>query len=403
MQAFDLDSQSPEGPFDYPPSDQWSIPVARIAGTRVLLSYSVLIAVAVSLSFFAMIQNRSGDRELTLIAAAAGGVWILGWIVQLAVFLILQLTSSAKSGSLTIGLLGVDVGYPLSRPYCWSAGTNLFSYSICMMALTFLGFGCLIVHVLTAGGEELGLSNWFQTLRSPNFGMESLDNGYLAAAWVLWFQAAFQSFPLPRNLGRGATASAVALLISEADEDLKFRLLKRTIQLIAIATLVIAFTSLLSRPTEFVPVWPLLVFLALLLWYSSNRSDLLAWLRSIEVANSRHPELRLSVVDSDQEPGVKQSRVGQFIESLRMVKRRRLARAALIREREEALDVARLDQVLEKVGKCGRDGLSSEDQALLQRVSQMLREDRQSKPNGSDGSDSGATDEAKPTDYLDPR
>ncbi len=70
--------------------------------------------------------------------------------------------------------------------------------------------------------------------------------------------------------------------------------------------------------------------------------------------------------------------VNEVADSVRLRRKRKQVKQAWRREREEAEDAARLDQVLQRVGKHGTEGLSPEDAALLKRVSENLRRQRES-------------------------
>ena len=105
MPAFDLDSQSPGGSFEPQPSDNWSMPLGAVAGIRLSVSYSVFVAFAVLSGLVAMVQGRQGNSDLPWVALTAVTIWCFGWVVQLCVQLCLHFWSSAKSESITIGLL----------------------------------------------------------------------------------------------------------------------------------------------------------------------------------------------------------------------------------------------------------------------------------------------------------
>ncbi|MCD0460129.1 hypothetical protein [Roseiconus lacunae] len=394
MQAFDLDSHSPQGPSEYPPVDHWSIPVGRLAGVQLYLSYSVFIALAVLAVVIATVQNRQGEADLPVIASAAMAFWVTGWCVQLIVYLMFQNGPATRSDVLTIGLIGVEVGHPLSRPICWTAATNLVVTSIALGGLSMFGVACLVVHL---HGQSLPIGSfqsWRQALATPGFGLGSINNVYLSAAWLFWFQAFCQAYPMPRNLGRGALVSAMVLFASEANEAFKLKLVRRVIQLVSIVTVLVALSVLVVETAEGIPRWLVLLALALLLWQSSGRRDLIAWIRSIEIAKldqSTVPSLALEGADSDSmdshrsisklahtRPRRNQMAgpLWQMIDTVQMHRKRRRAKAVWKRERSEAEDAARLDEILERVNEQGIESLSPDELALLQRVSESLRKNR---------------------------
>ena len=221
--------------------------------------------------------------------------------------------------------------------------------------------------------------------------MDAIGNCYLTAAWLFWTQAACQAYPLPRNIGRGAVAATIALFAAEASDRLQIRLLCRLLQLIAIATLVIALATMIADSNLLLPRWLILVFLATYLWVSTRQQDLRDWVVSIHVAHTDPAFEHLYPADESSQPSAKQESAGdsaayaaghpwlsECLDSIRMRHKRRAAKEALRREHEEASDAARLDQVLERVGQQGPEGLSREDRALLERVSENLRRRRES-------------------------
>lgn len=389
MPAFDIDSQSPGGSFEPQAADAWSMPLGRIAGIRLFISYSVFVALAVLAGLVAMVQNREGNGDLPAVAMTAVSIWGVGWIVQLIVQLALHFGTRAKSDSITIGLLGVETGSPLYRRHPWSAESNLMSAFFSLTALILFGIGCLVIHMLTRTENFSQWSAWASELAKPSFGLDAVKNCYLTAAWLFWIQAACQAYPMPRNLGRGAIASAIALFAADADDELQIKLLRRSLQLISIMTLLVAMASMTADRELFLPRWPILVMLSLYLWVSTNNLDLRDWITSVHIANAdpisghlgsspRSDSLAEQLQELENTPPVNTPWVSQMIESVRMRKKRKRAIAVMRREREEANDAARLDQVLKIVSERGAQSLNSDDKALLQRVSESLRRDRES-------------------------
>ncbi|MCS7471691.1 hypothetical protein NZK35_34020 [Stieleria sp. ICT_E10.1] len=387
MPAFDVDSQSPGGSFEPQPADNWSLPLGAIAGIRLYLSYSVFVALAILAGLVATVQGREGNGDLPLVALTAVAIWCFGWGLQLLVQLGLHCWTSAKSESITIGLLGVEAANPLYRRYPWSAVANLMAACFSLTALVIFGAACLAVHMLTRTAGYSDGTLWLQELAAPGLGLDAVEKSYLTAAWLLWIQAACQAYPLPKNLGRGAIASAIALFAAEANDDLQLKLLRRLLQLISLITVVIAIATLIGDGDVNLPRWPVLLFLAVLLWVSTRKGDLRDWITSIHVAAADPiaghfdvTELRASdvTVGHDDTATVRTPWLSEWIDSVRMRQKRKRVRAAMRREHEEANDAARLDQVLQIISLHGTKGLSHEDRALLQRVSKNLRRHRES-------------------------
>jgi hypothetical protein len=389
MPAFDIDSHSPGGSFEPQPADNWSIPLGRIAGIQFFVSYSIFVALAVLAGLVAMVQNRGeNNADLPAIAMTAAAIWSFGWVVQLIVQLLLHFGTTASSESITIGLLGIEMGNPLYRRHPWSAAANLASALVSFAALALFGAGCLLIHIWTLPGDASDWSVWGSELSKPGFGLDALGNCYLSAMWLFWIQAASQAYPLPRNLGRGALASAITLFAAEADDELQFKLLRRFLQLIAIVTMVLATATMIANSQAYLPQWPILVLLAMFLWFSTNKQDLRDWITSIHIAEadpiSGHVGTSFSDRDDfgdvtgelDENDSLRTPWISDMIDSVRMRQKRKRAMLAMRREREEASDAARLDEVLEIVSERGAQSLSNEDKALLQRVSDHLRRSR---------------------------
>lgn len=388
MPAFDIDSQSPSGSFEPQPTDGWSMPVGSLAGIRFYVSYSVFVALAVLSGLVAMVQNREGNGDLPLVALMAVSIWTVGWLVQIIVQLGLHFGGSARSDSITIWLLGIESPNPLYRSYPWSAVANLMSACFSLTALVLFGAACLAIHMVTQSIDFSDGSSWLAELATPSLGLDAVENCYLTATWLFWIQAACQAYPLPRHLGRGAIASAVALFTAEASDEFQVKLLRRFMQLIAIVTLVIAMATMMADADVFMPRWPILVLLSLYLWVTSSKSDLRDWITSVHLANAdpvaSHFNWPRTVPQDLTEDATllgptqptRSPWISDLIDSVRMRHKRKLARAALLREREEASDAARLDHVLTIISERGTDGLSAADKALLKRVSDNLRRNR---------------------------
>ena len=370
------------------------MPVGQIAGIRFFVSYSVFVALAVVAGMVAMVSNLEGNRDLPLVAAMSVVIWIIGWSVQTIVHMALHLASVARTESITLGLLGIEMPNPLARQYPWSAAANLAAACFSLTALVLFGASSLAIHLLSQGMDLSKVSVWMAELATPSFGLDSVDNGYLTATWLFLIQAACQAYPLPRNMGRGAIASAVALFTAETNDEFQIRLLRRILQFIALITLIIAAATMIADNNFNLPRWPILALLSAYLWYSTKKRDLRDWITSVHLANAdpvarpmlwEVPEPTGFFAPTEERPpnqrGVVPS-VRRWVDSVRMQGKRRRARAVLKREHEEASDAARLDDVLELVSRNGTQGLSAEDKALLERVSATLRHHRQQDEEG---------------------
>lgn len=390
MPAYDIDSESRGDFYDPLPPDHWSMPVGRIGGVRVSVSYAVFVALAVLAGLVAMVQSKDGNADLPVVAATAVAIWMVGWMAQLMVQFALHFGTSAQSESMCLGLVGVENVYPLRRRHPWTALANLTGAFCTLTALVTFGAVSLVIHMRSQSLDLALWSSWAEELSTPGFGMDAVHNYYLTATWLFWIQAACQAYPMPRHLGRGAIASAIALFAAEAGKELQIKLLRRFLQLIAIVTLVIAMATLVIDQQGMMLRSIALVFLSIYLWMSSHHQDLQDWVTSVHIA-ADDPAAghlvraeRSAIADKTKDAAVASAKIGgpkpwvhALVDSVRMRQKRKRARAAWQREREEADDAAKLDEVLQRVSETGTDGLSEQDRALLQRVSDNLRRHRE--------------------------
>ena len=140
---------------------------------------------------------------------------------------------------------------------------------------------------------------------------------------------------------------------------------------------------MLAEPGVFLPRWPILVVVSLLLWVSTASHDLDDWVASVHLAGAQPIPIGGHQVgrESERESSVRATSspwISELVNSVRLRQKRKLAMEALRREREEASDQARLDQVLKMVSERGTDALTPADKALLRRVSEHLRRQRES-------------------------
>lgn len=368
MPVFDTDSTTSGGDFGPTPSDGWTMPLGRIGGIRLYVSYSVFVAMAVLLGLVAMAQGRAGNGDLPLLTIICVGIWMTGWLLQLAVYYVMHSLSIARSQTLVVGLLGVEAGAPLQLRTPWTASATLVVTLCTLAALFAVGAGGFFFHMATQTNDWFNTSTWRDELTRTGFGFNGIEHLALTASWLFWVQASCQLYPLPKHLGRAAGAASVAAFASDADIRLQLRLLRRFMQIVAIATLVAALATIVAgSPPLMTRI--ILVVIAVYLWVSTNHDDLGDWLAAIAVAKNEP-----LTVASDSESNAS-TRI-DWMESLRMRKKRKLARAALHRERSEASDLSRLDQVLEQVSQQGIESLKREDRELLKRVSSQLQQER---------------------------
>lgn len=397
------------------------MPLGTFGGIRFSLSYSVLVALAVLAGVVAMVQHRPGDQDLPLIALIAVSIWAVGWIVQLIVQFWLHLGTPAQSDSITIGLVGVELGNPLYRRDTWGTKWILVSAIATYFALAVFGFSCLTIHMYSHAGDSSAivesldpaavgakssvtdpgsLASWMEQLSKKSFGLDEVHNCYLAAAWLLCFQASCQAFPLPHHLGRGVLAAIVALVSPQAPDVVRVAYFRRALFLIVGFTVALAMVTVMTDSEFSLPRWPILLLLAFWLWTSTRNPDVEDWIASIRVASSDPARSWLETSDLGADDDFEESEFEEddetrsprtsrrswlsgIVDSVRLHQRRRKARAAWEREREEAQDEAEFDQLLERIAAEGTESLSAEENALLERVSERARRDRETRSSGS--------------------
>ncbi|MEO1529931.1 MAG: hypothetical protein AAFX06_31335 [Planctomycetota bacterium] len=419
-------SERPGGSFEPGPSDGWIMPLGTLGGIRFSLSYSVIVALAVLAGVVAMVQHRPGDQDLPLIALIAVSIWSIGWMVQVIVQLWLHLGTPARSESITIGLVGVELGNPLYRRNPWSTNWILVSSFMTFVALTTFGFGCLTIHMHSHALPDAvpspsevdtavaslaapknatdpgSLKSWLQQLSKKSFGLDEVHNCYLAAAWLLCFQATCQAFPLPRHLGRGALAAMVAMVSRDASDSLRVSYFRNALFLIVGVTIALAVVTVVTDSSMFPPRWPILLVLAFVLWASTRSPDLEDWVASIRVASSDPARSWLetsdfgenedddeSALEEDPQPSrtTRRSWLTEMVDSVRLYQRRRRARTVWQREQAEARDEAEFDRLLSQIASEGTESLNEEQRAVLERVSERKRRDRQSNASSEPSGD----------------
>ena len=357
----------PQRPRRDPPfedeAEAWAMPLGRIGGIEFQLSYSVFLAAAVLIGMIAMFRARSGDSDLPLVTVIGSLFWVSGWVAQLATYCFFRFAAKVPIASLTIGLLGIE-----SRTRCWSARSALLVTTATVLSIVMLGGMLFVAESLIMGPRSLQstLSVW----SAPGFGLRSSESVWLAGAWLLWIQAVCQMFPLQKSLGRVWLVASVAVLASNRGEKSQAAITKRLLRVIATVTAIVALSSLGSEPNLAVPRWPLLMLLAVILWITARGSDVVDMLIAFGSSADVIPAV-------DSPVAVQATWLSRTGQSLRSVWFRRRARKAIQRERSEADDAAKLDHVLRQLHERGIESLSSHDRALLNRVSEALRRQRE--------------------------
>lgn len=256
------------------------------------------------------------------------------------------------------------------------ASRVLALWSLLLMAIGVACLGCLLVDLFTNPVTVPSAK-----IANSSHALAALDRPWIAASWIFCLQGFWQLLPLPQSLGRVGWSAVIGLFSQPPDPSPSDRARAvyalRHVQWwlvgIAAATFVggmfaIHYTGVSTDSGG--RAWPALGGVALLaLWqFVSARGDDLLASQLILAANG--------------ETGVLHSRVGvrpsirRWQAGRRQRERMRRLMEIAQRERDEASDAARVDEILQRLHAHGRDALSDEERAILSRVSQAIRHER---------------------------
>ncbi|WP_283431393.1 hypothetical protein [Neorhodopirellula lusitana] len=267
-------------------------------------------------------------------------------------------------------------------PTFTGANRTVVLWSLVLISLGLMTLLCLTIS--SWGDGEQG------TLR--------LDRPWIAACWMLCLQGVWQFLPLPQSLGRVAWSIMAGWWIQQSEEsrlrdrseldetDFRLEAIRSTRCVrwamvgTAFATLITGITAIQAlgltdelgvRPT---PLIAGIVLLSVWLFASSRNADLFA----IQYALAENSELgrladRWSV---KQFWGTFQKRRLQRAQDERL-------RAAVAKERAEAVDASKVDEILQRMHDDGPESLSNEERDLLKRVSEAIRQERERGGGGS--------------------
>lgn len=332
-------------------TDPWSIPVFRFRRLRVGLAYSVFLVAAIVVGITLNDTFFGADRGRAAATAVAVGFWISGWLIQAVAFVLIAKLIGRPIRQLSVGLFGVK-----AFPRKWSASAALTVSLGTISSLLTLG----IVFGLVGGGAAafVGASKSASIWIAPSVGISSLDSPWLAGAWLCWAQAFLQMIPIERSIGLQILASIVAMLVPNSRMDSRVRVLRALLTAIALVVVAMAIHLYVSRSF---PAWLIVLALGMAVWMSAKSRELV----QIFVGFQQF--------DLEFRPTGLRASAGQVI---RRRNRRRQIKRAIERERGEAADAERLDEVLHRLHTGGLDSLSKADRELLHRVSERVRKER---------------------------
>ena len=371
------DSSRPGDALDSAPDADiggWLLPLVRLGTARVYLSSTVLFAILVLAVVVAVFARQSGNADLPLVAVIGCTFWAGGWLIQLVVSWVAIWMFGLRSTNAVVHVTGVEMG----RQPC-SADKTLVIALAGLFAL--VSAGMLLWWI---GG---GLTMSSAALVPPGFGLRDSDSLSLGGAWLLWTQAICQMFPLPRTMGRQVLAALAFLSARQLDPSVQRVVARRCLVAVAMLTMFLAIALIAAEEVGSVPVWPLICVLAVMLWVSSRAGDVPQMLAGFRLAAGTGERLSAPPLDETEEPRFELVRVrasesrgswlSTALRAFRVRRNRRRAKRALAEERQEATDVASMDEILQRLHTQGSSALSEDDRRTLQRVSRSIRRDRE--------------------------
>ncbi len=329
---------------------EWSIRLGQVRGVSVALSCTVFLAAA-GLVAAITVSGSGGNAEVAKAAGMGAAIWMGGWLIQALVAAGAAAVLGLRLRGLTIGLIGLE-----TPPHFWNAVRSLAWSTLTLSGLLVAGglFWCY-------GGEGSG-GNSAPLWHPPSLGLTAADSIPRAAAWLLWIQAVCQLFPLPGTLGRITVISLVSLGFPGLADAAKASLARRCMKGFAVLTGFVAVGLFATDAAMQFPRSILLLVLAGALWISARSHDLRELIERFHFAADG--------VGLDEQGATVVDRVRRW--SVARRRRQRLVATAK-EERQEAVDAARLDAILEQLCRDGVDSLSEEERGVLKRVSERLR------------------------------
>ena len=345
--------------------DRFSMPLFRLFRTRICLSYSVLVALAVLVGVVVNVSRQPGNSDLPRVALFATIGWVSGWLVQLLVYGGVAYSSGVRLDHLTVGVLGVE-----SVPRRWSGRIAFLASLSAVMGVVFLG--CF--YRLVDGGFQVPTIEYTTDpiWQLSSIGLGEVSSVWRTASWLCFIQVIGQMCSLPRTLGRQMLASSVSIFGRKLGVVSQVRLFRLALDSMAFCTLGFAIWLMTAQQDVSGAGWPLFMGIAVLLWLSSRHSDTLRMLEAMDFTGQ--------TADASQSNRFWSS----VAERLRCWRDVRRVRRAHRMEQGEAVDAQRVDEILNRLHSEGIGALNGEDRRLLERVSENLRKQRQAESDEMD-------------------
>ncbi|MFG0255717.1 MAG: hypothetical protein ACF787_11590 [Rhodopirellula sp. JB053] len=251
------------------------------------------------------------------------------------------------------------------------------------MALGLAALACLLLDRWTHGAFVTdAVESATSAVDGSGAWIASIDRPWIAAAWMFCLQGFWQLLPVPQSLGRVGWSSVIGLFAS-VDEEATSEIMRanhavRSVRwwIIGFAVLTLIGGVIAIRASDIssqaggraFPAFAGITLLAMWLVASTRGEDLFA--------------SQLTIAENG-ETGVMRARYGIGPVLLRRKQRRlekerlRRLRETAQRERSEASDATRADEILQRLHSDGPASLSEEERQILGRVSEAIRRERE--------------------------
>ncbi|TWU42547.1 hypothetical protein [Novipirellula artificiosorum] len=357
-------------PTELPP---WSLPIGRVWGRLWCVSYTLVITLAILCGVVAMSAGRVGSQGLVLASAVALGIWFLGFLIQAFAY---SLGLPANDSSIGFGLVGVQ----------WQSGVmtskrtlqaTILSISVMVAVSSSLLLASRFLS--TAAAELGGATTAIHPFSLPRFDLISVESVTHLAGWLLLVQCVAQLYPLPFSLGRHFAAALVVAAVPTQSRMKHTLILHRVMIVLSIAMAIFSVGVLRNENAMWIPRWPLLMLLAFTLARTSRIEQIQQLVDSFDpiIADDEDDEIAMGFWDDSSDPRTAKPKRESLREFTKSWFARRRLRHRMQQERVEAIDAAKLDEILERLHHQGAASLSRGDREVLRRVSESLRRERQ--------------------------
>ena len=317
-----------------------------------------------------LLRGQPGNADLPVLAGILAASLLCGAMLQGAVRLMVAPLLGATTDNLTLHAFGA-----WGEAWGVSAGRRVL-LAIAAPAAS-VGAAVSLANMPPGGAAWAG----FSFIPPELVGQLSAVAVLSSCVWLLLVQAVAQAVPLPHCHGRELLVGLVETATPGWNDTRRQRLLRQLLG--GVACLLLGGCLLLlaiETPDRGLPRWPFLMALSAAVWATRGLRTTASPAHAASLATPGP-----LTVAATADPLTMPAKPTPLVASPR---RRRLrprrwisrcwgswrVRAAQRRERSEAVDAARLDAILDRLHHDGIDSLSSEERAVLSRVSERLRQ-----------------------------